>query len=90
MAHREIRYVGCHWQIAALADGVKEIMFDDPDGVTLHILPLSEEVQRQMAAQLQADPIPEATRSNQDPIELFNADTILPDEPSEWDEPDYE
>jgi hypothetical protein len=61
---REIRYIGCPWQVMSLPDGSKEFAFHDPDGITVHILPLPKAVAEAVAAQLRgvtiapADSIP--------------------------------
>ena len=55
MPSREIRYIGSAWQVTSLPDGTKEVAFNDPDGVTVHVLPLPQEMAEALAAQLRGE-----------------------------------
>lgn len=89
MPQRDIRYIGSAWQVTALPDGTKELSFVDPDGITVHILPLPKHMAEAAAAQLrgEVEPLravpdpPPASDLPGEPDPPQGGDTILPDEP---------
>lgn len=54
-AQREIRYQQVAWRVTHLPDGTREITFTDPDGYTVHVLPLPKGMAEAMAAQLRGE-----------------------------------